>query len=104
MNPCCNIEGLPSPEFFKALSDPTRLEIFAHILARQGAAPVGDIATQFSVDKSVVSRHLGVLRASGLLVSTKKGKEVHYSLNYENLARVVTHFASAIEKCCPTEK
>ena len=44
-------------DFFKALSDPTRLNI-VQLLSKQGAMCVCDITTQLGQPQPTVSRHL----------------------------------------------
>lgn len=64
---------------FKALSDPTRRRILA--LLRPGDLAAGDIATHFPIAFASVSHHLQVLRDAGLVISTRQGQQVIYSLN-----------------------
>jgi DNA-binding transcriptional ArsR family regulator len=56
-----------------------------------------------SVDISVVSRHLSVLRDVGIMKSEKKGKEVYYTLRTKPLAIYLRSLADALESCCPDE-
>ncbi len=64
---------------FKALSDPTRRRILA--LLRPGDLAAGDIAAHFPIAFASVSHHLQVLRDAGLVISTRQGQQVIYSLN-----------------------
>jgi ArsR family transcriptional regulator len=64
---------------FKALSDPTRRRILA--LLRPGDLSAGDIASHFPIAFASVSHHLQVLRDAGLVLSTRQGQQVIYSLN-----------------------
>lgn len=98
---CCGIPGMPEPRFFKALCDPTRLRILAHLAEARETRTVSEIAERFPLDVSVVSRHLAVLRDAGILVAEKQGKEVRYSVGYESVVSVLRGFARAIESCCP---
>jgi len=52
-------------DVFEALADPTRREIVA-MLAR-GEQPAGDIAQRFPIAAPSISRHLKVLRESGVI-------------------------------------
>jgi DNA-binding transcriptional ArsR family regulator len=56
------------------------------------------------VDLSVVSRHLGILKKSGVLKAEKKGKEVFYSINSKELVKSLRSIADFIENCCKEEK
>ncbi|MEJ2678823.1 MAG: autorepressor SdpR family transcription factor [Gemmatimonadota bacterium] len=64
---------------FKALADPTRRAILK--LLRAGPRTSGEIAEQFDSAWPTVSRHLGVLRAAGLITSERRGQQVVYELN-----------------------
>lgn len=64
---------------FKALADPTRRRILA--LLREGDLPAGEIAAQFPIAWASVSHHLTVLREAGLVVATREGQFIRYSLN-----------------------
>ncbi|GAH78596.1 unnamed protein product [marine sediment metagenome] len=65
---------------------------------------VSEIAKNFPIDVSVVSRHLAILRDEGILLAEKQGKEVYYSVRYEFLSSIFRGFASAIESCCPSKE
>jgi len=64
---------------FKALADPTRREILK--LLRKGPRTSGEIAGQFDTAWPTVSRHLGVLRDAGLILSERRGQQIIYELN-----------------------
>lgn len=65
-------------ESFKALSDPTRLQILA--LLFPGERSVGDLADHLDVSQSAVSHQLRILRALDIVRYHKEGREVYYSL------------------------
>ena len=69
---------------FAALADPTRLEI-VELLCQQDRT-AGEIADRFPVSGPAVSRHLRVLRESGLVAFTKDGQHRIYRLNPAPLA------------------
>ncbi|HVZ78564.1 MAG TPA: autorepressor SdpR family transcription factor [Gemmatimonadaceae bacterium] len=72
---------------FKALADPTRREILK--LLRRGPQTSGAIAAHFDTAWPTVSRHLGVLRDAGLILSERQGQQVIYELNTTVFADVV---------------
>jgi ArsR family transcriptional regulator len=74
---------------FKALSDPTRREILK--LLRNGPKTSGEIAEQFPTAWATVSRHLSVLRDSGLILSERNGQQIVYELNTTVFDDVVNH-------------
>ena len=64
---------------FRALGDPTRREILR--LLREGPQTSGAIAEHFSSSWPTVSRHLGVLREAGLILSERQGQQIVYEIN-----------------------
>lgn len=96
-------------DLFKALGDSNRLAIFSHICkcSRRGvkAANVSEVSSCCDVDLSVVSRHLNTLKKAGILSSEKIGKEVHYKVEGQELARKLRQLADYVEvSCCPPSK
>ncbi len=65
-------------QFFKALSDETRLRIM--MLLTQGELCVCDLMFVLDEPQSKVSRHLAYLKYSGLTNSKRAGVWMHYSL------------------------
>lgn len=61
-----------------ALADGTRVDILE--LLRAGPLPAGEVAAHFAVSRPAVSRHLRVLRETGLVRSELRGRERYYSL------------------------
>ena len=74
---------------FKALSDPTRREILK--LLRNGPKTSGEIAERFPSAWATISRHLAVLRESGLILSERNGQQIVYELNTTVFDEVVNH-------------
>lgn len=62
----------------KALADPTRLDVLRRLAA--GPLCVGDLVTAIGVEQSLMSHHLKVLRAAGLVAGDRDGKGVLYRL------------------------
>jgi ArsR family transcriptional regulator len=62
---------------------------------------VSALACCCPVDLSVVSRHLSILREAGIVEAKRHGKEVHYEVRYDVLARTFREIGQAIEQCCP---
>lgn len=66
---------------FKALSDPTRLQILSVIEASAtGEACVCDLTEPFDMTQPAISHHLRVLVEAGLLHREKRGAWAWYSL------------------------
>jgi len=99
---CCPSVGkLLEPRFFKALCEPKRIAILAHLARRGLPLSVGEIAKSLPINISVVSRHLSILREAGVLSARRNGKEVHYSILFPQLVTTLRTMADAIEACCP---
>lgn len=89
---------------FKALAHPTRLELI-RVLAEEGPKCVCELVERSRFDQSTISKHLSILKAAGIVTSTKEGLNVIYRLNME----CVYSFMKCIEKvaltgdarCCP---
>lgn len=64
---------------FKALSDPTRLEILRLLAA--GDRTAGEIADRFDMTKPSISHHLGILKQAGLVTDERRGQHIVYSIN-----------------------
>ena len=80
---------------FRALSDPTRRDIVE--LLRQGPLTSGEIAQHFSTAWPTVSRHLGILRESGLILAERHGQQIVYELNTTVLEDVIQHLIAWIK-------
>lgn len=71
---------MESLQLFKILSDRTRLDIIL-LLKASGELCVCDIYTALNLSQPKTSRHLAMLRESGLLLDSRHGKWVHYRLS-----------------------
>ena len=67
-------------QLFKNLSDETRLGIVM-LLKEMGELCVCDLCAALDQSQPKISRHLAMLRESGLLLDRKQGKWVHYRLS-----------------------
>ncbi len=79
------------PDLFRALAEPTRIEILGVLIAAGGSANVGAVAAQVDVDPSVVSRHLRELVRAGALSVERRGRERWYALQLDHL---IDHFTT----------
>src|ERR1051326_1371722 len=67
--------------WFKALADPTRIQIVS-LLARRGAPMnVGEIVAAVDVGQSTVSAHLKVLAEVRFLLAEHRGTATYYRIN-----------------------
>lgn len=63
-------------DFFKALSNPTRLRILDAL--RAGEFTVGDVKDRLDIAQSTASKHLAALRAYDLVEARRVGTSVWY--------------------------
>jgi DNA-binding transcriptional ArsR family regulator len=79
---------------YKALADPTRRRILG--LLRDGDHTAGEIAAEFPIAWASVSHHLGALKEAGLVLATREGQHIRYSLNttvFQELVRQLIDLA-----------
>ena len=72
----------------KALADPTRLMVASALRDTEGELCVCDLAWVAERSEKLVSHHVRVLRAAGLVRSRRDGKMVMYALTDEGRALV----------------
>lgn len=108
---CCPVRPvrpLPAAEqerlvaAFKALADPTRLEILRLVAAQAGPVCVCDIVDRFDLAQPTISHHLKVLREAGWLAASKIGIWAFYELDPAGLA-VLTD-AAALLRSAPASQ
>ena len=63
---------------FRTLGDPTRRALFER-LCREGEQTVGALTARAGISQPAVSKHLGVLKAAGLVAGRDSGRQTHYS-------------------------
>lgn len=97
------IDQALNTELFKALSDPTRVQLLACLAKCGRMCSVTEVAECCSVDFSVVSRHLSMLADAGVLESRKEGRTVYYRVEYGRLSSSLRALASAFEQCSPED-
>jgi ArsR family transcriptional regulator, repressor of sdpIR and other operons len=84
-----------SSSLFRALADDTRRRILQ--LLGQGPLTSGEIADRFDSSWPTISRHLAILRESGLVRAERNGQEIHYELNTSVFQDLVRHLMEWVE-------
>jgi len=80
----CSIDDILLPlykakaEFFRMLGHPVRIRVLE--LLGDGPKPVRELLDEIDVEPSSLSQQLAVLRRAGIVVSTRDGSGVTYSL------------------------
>jgi len=67
-------------EVFRALADPSRRALLDALHARGGQS-LRELGEGLDMTRQAVAKHLGVLEAAGLVVTTWQGREKHHHLN-----------------------
>lgn len=99
---CCGpVDELLDPALFKALCEPTRLQLLACLAKCARPCSVSEVAECCAVDYSVVARHLQVLERAGVLAAAREGRTVWYRVRYRELSGQLRALAAAIETCGP---
>jgi phosphinothricin acetyltransferase len=67
--------------WFRALADPTRIQIVSLLARAGGPLTVGEIVSATDVSQATVSQHLKVLAGIGFVLAERRGAAHHYRLN-----------------------
>jgi ArsR family transcriptional regulator len=76
----------PLTRLFRALGDETRLRIVA--LLSHGELCVCHLEAALDLNQSTASRHLGILKAAGIVDSRREGTWVYYAITEQEHATV----------------
>ena len=71
----------------RTVAHPHRLRIIQMLLG--GTYTVGELADACNIPPSSASEHLGKMRDRGLLVGTRKGRQIYYSVEEQGLASIM---------------
>lgn len=92
---CCDIPNeptsLPATDrdrlvgMFKALSDPTRFDIFRLVAAQVAPICACDVVDRFQVSQPTISHHMRVLRDAGLVTVSRRGVWAYYAADPRGL-------------------
>lgn len=70
----------------RALAHPLRITLLNFVREHQ-PINVNEIFRRLEMDQAVVSQHLKILRDAKLVITTRRGKFIFYSVNIERLTR-----------------
>lgn len=76
-----------SAELMRALAHPLRLRILEFI-DNHGSTNVNRIYKTLSLEQSITSQHLRILKLAGVVRDQREGKFIRYSINYDVIERV----------------
>jgi DNA-binding transcriptional ArsR family regulator len=98
------LDGIVESRLFRALCEPARIDILK-LLTVNGRSDIATIAGHSPQDRSVVSRHLALLRDAGFVRRQKVGRNVFFEMDgpavVAQLEDVLERFRKLIPLCCP---
>ncbi|MEX5717682.1 ArsR/SmtB family transcription factor [Geodermatophilus maliterrae] len=68
-------------EWFRALADPTRVQLLAWLAQQPEPVSVGELAAVLPIGQSTVSHHLAALAAVGFVQVQRRGTRSLYAVN-----------------------
>jgi ArsR family transcriptional regulator len=86
-----------SSELMRALAHPLRLKILEFI-DRNDEINVNKIYNTLDLEQSITSQHLRILRLAGVVDSSRDGKYIHYTINYDIVEKAKNAVNRFLEK------
>ena len=71
----------------RALVHPLRLQILTYI-DKSGSINVNKIYRALDLEQSITSQHLRILRDAELVITTREGKFIYYTVNHKKIDHV----------------
>jgi ArsR family transcriptional regulator len=96
MSPTTENQNRLKATVFQALSDPIRIEILDFL--RDGEKCVCEIIPHLNLIQPVVSRHLKILKDSGLLTDRKDGNKRYYSITFPEIFKIIDDLGPELTK------
>ena len=88
--------------WFRALADPTRVQIVSLLARTGGPLTVGAITSAVDVGQSTVSAHLKVLAGVGFVLADRRGTSVRYRVNDRCVGRFPTAADVVMGRAAPS--
>ncbi|MFK7935294.1 MAG: ArsR/SmtB family transcription factor [Saprospiraceae bacterium] len=85
-----------SSEILRALAHPLRMKILEFI-DQNDEINVNKIYNTLNLEQSITSQHLRILRLAGLVSTTREGKFIHYSIDYDRITNAIGSINSFLE-------
>src|SRR5712664_3269381 len=85
---CCAMRPDRHDGMFRAVADPTRRSILERLQQRE--LTVLELCEPFQITQPSLSKHLAVLRRSGLIVARRSGRHRYYRLDPKPLEQIAT--------------
>ena len=87
---------------FKALAHPARIAILEQLL-REDCCICRDFTEEIALSQPTISRHLGELKAAGIISGTTEGTRVSYCINPARWRELRTVFNTLIDRLGGTD-
>ncbi len=91
-------DDLLLPKFFRALGDPTRLQILQAVM--EGEKNVTALVELTGAPQGRVSSHLACLRWCGYVVTRKEGRQVFYRVNDRRVTKLLKLASGLVADNC----
>jgi ArsR family transcriptional regulator len=92
------MEASHAIDAFGALSQPTRLDAFRLIVAREPhGLPAGEVARLLDVPQNTMSSHLAVLARAGLISAERHGRSIVYRAEIDRVRDLASYL---VTDCC----
>ena len=85
-----------SSEILRALAHPLRMRILEFI-DNHKTINVNKIYNTLKLEQSITSQHLRILRLAGVVITSREGKFIHYSIDYSKVNNVLKSVDSFLE-------
>lgn len=90
---------------FGALTNPIRLQILETLVENHRKSPkwrccVSDIMSEIELPQPYVSKHLKVLKESGILTYEKMGNKIFYSFAKNDVLNELIEYLGKYRSCC----
>ncbi len=77
-----------SSEILRALAHPLRMRILEFI-DKHKTINVNKIYNTLKLEQSITSQHLRILRLAGIVITSREGKFIHYSIDYSKVTNIL---------------
>ncbi|WP_019816353.1 ArsR/SmtB family transcription factor [Saccharomonospora saliphila] len=88
-------------ELLRALAAPVRIAVVLQL--RHGPRCVHELVDALDVTQPLISQHLRVLKAAGVVQGERRGREVVYHLVDDHLAHIVVDAVAHVQEETPAE-
>ncbi len=85
-----------SSDILRALAHPLRLQILEFI-DKNKEINVNKIYNTLKLEQSITSQHLRILRSTGVVITQREGKFIHYAIDYAKVGNAMQAVGSFLD-------